>query len=673
MLKEIVDFMDLDDNKKTFLDIMLDTRNIAKGVHIIIDKDTFKIKDFFYNDRSDEFNDFVKKYDLRKREYYCGLVNNDIQKAFDSEKQIHSNSPYGIFFKLLFETQKHKFKKSEDRFKFFEEFRSRTNYFERVQNTFFENNLLYYRKKDLFINVLSRKFYEQNIKLIQIVDALKKDEYIKIYVDEAIEKIEKYYNSYANEMIFAKKEVKSLVLEKNINGKVKEKIIKDYTSYAKFDCPIYASKEKLGISAFLNSFSIDKPFLLNKTRCNKKEFPSLYSGKVVQNLSIFEELLKLKIKIEKYDKSLLPNPLPIFISNKDAVDNENNKIYFDLLNDNEPISYKRIIENVYQKLSISNEINELNFYLIYWSNTNDGLKFYDVDYIDNFQYKIKNFKVENIFKLKDFNSGVIDNLFDLEWKIFGKYFYSIGSNDEEKTTLLKNNYFTEKINLSKGETISSLVSTKLYQYNKSIYDFIYKSKFENITSFMFEDICIPIIKEQIKLNDDWNKTYKIKEKLSIYFSLYKNFNKGDDLATQIIELKNKIESLIKNDEIHLGNDKEFAFASGQLIWFILKQNQSESKTHSLLDGFISKNKSDDFKMVVAQNIQKYSHALKFFNNKSWFDKLTSEVMGYELEQTNIKNLVPLIMAGYFSNNVISEKIKKQADDNKKEGDKEDGK
>jgi CRISPR-associated protein Csh1 len=185
---------------------------------------------------------------------------------------------------------------------------------------------------------------------------------------------------------------------------------------------------------------------------------------------------------------------------------------------------------------------------------------------------------------------------------------------------------------------------------------------------MFNDICIPIIKEQIKLNSDWDKTYKIKEKLALYLSLHKNFKKGEDLAIEIINLREKIEALLENEEAHLTSDKEFAYASGQLIWYIIKQNKSETKTHSLLDIFISKNRTDDFKLIIAQQIQKYSHAFKFYE-KDWFGKLTSEVMAYELEQKTIKSLIPLIMAGYFSDNIVEKMIRDRSNEKKNnEGD-----
>jgi CRISPR-associated protein Csh1 len=664
MIKEIVEFMDLEGGK--FRDIILDNRSLAKGLHIIIDKETFEIKEFAHNDGKDDFLAFAKKYDLKKREYYCGLLNNDTQKAFDSEKQIHSNSPYGIFYKLLVETEKHKFKLYSERFKFFDSFKDRTNYFEKIQDTFFEDNLIYHQKKELLKKVFTQSFFEHNEELFKILISLKEDEYIKIYIDESLSKLKDYYSDYAENMIFAKKQVKSKVNQILKNGKIKEKIITGYTTENEYICPIYEKNSKIGISAFLNAFSTDKPYVLHKTR-NKTNngYPMLYSGQVVQNLSLFEELLKLKVGAKKSTKSIFPNPFPIFISNKDAIDNDGNRIYFDLLKDiDKPIGYKEIIKKAYEQMSNnSDEINELNFYLIFWGNTKDGLKFYDVDYIDSFQYKLKDFEISDIFGLKNF-SGNINNIFDLE-KSFKKFFYTLNG-ENENTYMLQNNYFTEKINVPSTEQIPAMVATKFYQYNKAIFDYIYKGKVEVLNGYIFDDICISIIREQIKLNDDWDKTYKIKEKLALYLLLHKNFHKGEDLATEIKDLREKIEALLENEEAHLTSDKEFAYASGQLIWYILKQNKSETKTHSLLDVFISKNKTDDFKLIIAQQIQKYSHAFKFYE-KDWFGKLTSEVMAYEVEQKTIKSLIPLIMAGYFSENIVEKKIKEKSKENEQTG------
>lgn len=654
MIKEIVEFMDLENNGENFLKIILENRAIAKGIHIIVDKDTFEIKEFCFNDSSDEFKNFVRKYDLKEREYYCNYL--DSNKNFDSspqegKNQIHSSSPYALFFRYY---GIDKNKKTVTIFQRLLEIKARlskTGYFEKNKSLTKNEDILNHLsdiekviKEKLVTKYFIKRIGKKNLK------NLKNSDYIKVYFDYDMTLIKAFYDEYSPQMAFNKK------------GLFEDK--EKYTTSQEYNCPIIDKKSELGTSDFLNTFADKKPFSKHLTRNKLYDgFTALYSGKVIQNLSFFEEILKLKIKIDKYDKNMFPSPFPIFISNKDAIDNDGNRIYFELLKENQPIGYQKIIESVYLKLSGSNEINDLNFYLIFWSNTKDGIKFFDVDYVDSFDYKLESFSIENIFEIENFNIGTIENIFELEWKFFAKFLYTL-KGENENTYLLKNNYFAEKINVSKGEKSPAMVVTKFYQYNKAIFDVVYKGKLEYFTGFMFDDLCISIIREQIKLNNDWGKTYKIKEKLALYVSLYKNFNKGEDLATTIKDLRQKIEELLENDEMHLESDKEFAFASGQLIWYILSKSKSESKTHSLLDIFISKNKAEDFKMVMAQHIQRYSHAFKFFQNKSWFDKLVGEVMAYEPEQQIIKGFVPLIMAGYFSKNSISEKISKKAVENK---------
>lgn len=647
MIKEIVEFMALENNGENFLKIILKNRAISKGIHIIVDKDTFEIKEFAYNNDSDEFNSFVEKYKLKEREYYCNYL--DSNKNFDSspqegKNQIHSASPYGIFFR---------YKNDISVIKRLLQIRKRlsiTGYFNKIKTLTTNKQILNDLDKiSCYVKKISTKDFVNAIGQDNVKN-LKNNDYLKIYFDYDITFIKAFYDEYSPQMAFNKK------------GLFEDK--EKYTTSQEYNCPIIDKKSKLGISDFLNTFADKKPFYMHLTRNKLYDgFTALYSGKVIQNLSFFEEILKLKIKIDKYDKNMFPNPFPIFISNKDAIDNEGNRIYFELLQENQPISYQKIIDSVHLKLSSNNEINDLNFYLIFWSNTKDGIRFYDVDYVDSFKYKLDDFYIENIFEIENFNVGTIENIFELEWKIFAKFLYTL-KGENENTYLLKNNYFAEKINVSKGEKLPAMVATKFYQYNKAIFDTAYKGTLESFTGFMFDDLCISIIREQIKLNDDWSKTYKIKEKLALYISLYKNFNKGKDLATTIKDLRQKIKELLENDEMHLESDKEFAFASGQLIWYILSKSKSESKTHSLLDIFISKNEAEDFKIVMAQHIQKYSHAFKFFQNKSWFDKLVSEVMAYESEQQTIKSLIPLIMAGYFSKNSISEKISKKTEENK---------
>ncbi len=495
MIKEIVEFMDLEGGK--FRDIILENREVAKGLHIIVDNDDFEIKDFAYNDSSDEFIQFINKYDLKKREYYCNYL--DSNKNFDNspsegKNQIHSASPYAIFFRYK---NKDKNQNIISILKRLEDIKKRilvTGYFEKLKSLtkrkdILEHiNLIEKNIKDNFIKNCKKNFIKRIGK--ENLHKIKNNDYIKIYFDYDLDYIKLFYDEYTPQMSFNKK------------GLFENK--ESYTTDKQYYCPVVGKKFNLGVSDFLNTFADKKIFLKHLTREKiYGGFAALYSGKVIQNLLLFEELLKLNI---------LPNPLPIFISNKDAVDNEGNRVYFDLLkNSLEPIKYKDIIKEVYEKMTNnSDEITELNFYLIFWKNTKDGLIFYDMDYIDNFQYKLKDFKIQNIFGIEMY-SGEIENIFDLEWRFFSKFFYTINPNNKrENYYLLQNNYFVEKINAPKSEKIPLMVATKFYQYNKAIFDYIYKSKKEVINGSIFDDICIPIIREQIRLNDDWKETFTIK-------------------------------------------------------------------------------------------------------------------------------------------------------------------
>lgn len=57
-------------------------------------------------------------------------------------------------------------------------------------------------------------------------------------------------------------------------------------------------------------------------------------------------------------------------------------------------------------------------------------------------------------------------------------------------------------------------------------------------------------------------------------------------------------------------------------------------------------------MTIARGIEQFKHSLNFGHKK--FEKLASEVLGYNCEK-EIKKLLPTILAGYFSNNLLLEK------------------
>jgi hypothetical protein len=312
MIKEIVEFMDLEGGK--FRDIILDNRSLAKGLHIIIDKETFEIKEFAYNDGKDDFLAFAKKYDLKKREYYCNYL--DSNKNFDNsptkgKNQIHSASPYALFFRykndLTILQRLLEIKNRITETGYFEKIKSLTNNSDILEHfSVIEKSIKDRLSSSYFIKILGKKSLK----------TLKNNDYIKIYFDYDLKYIEEFYNEYSPEMSF------------NAKGLFEDK--SSYSTQKEYLCPVSEKESNLGTSSFLNTFADKKPFYIHKTRDKTYGgYTALYAGRVVQQLSLFEEILKLKIKVDKYDKAIFPNPFPIFISNKDAIDNDGNRIYFD--------------------------------------------------------------------------------------------------------------------------------------------------------------------------------------------------------------------------------------------------------------------------------------------------------------------------------------------------------
>ncbi|WP_375560917.1 hypothetical protein ACE193_25020 [Bernardetia sp. OM2101] len=104
---------------------------------------------------------------------------------------------------------------------------------------------------------------------------------------------------------------------------------------------------------------------------------------------------------------------------------------------------------------------------------------------------------------------------------------------------------------------------------------------------------------------------------------------------------------------HLQDDDTFAFAVGQIVHYLLNQSEVGNRTHALLEPFLQKSDVGQLKVAILNTFNIYKHAIKFYKKKYEFDKLMSEVMGYEPTESNMKNLLPLVLAGYFSKSIFS--------------------
>jgi CRISPR-associated protein Csh1 len=156
--------------------------------------------------------------------------------------------------------------------------------------------------------------------------------------------------------------------------------------------------------------------------------------------------------------------------------------------------------------------------------------------------------------------------------------------------------------------------------------------------------------------------FRIKNKLNIWFSLYEYFDHQPQtngeiiMAERIKSLQAKMDRVATQPDDHLEDDGEFAFAAGQIIYYLLNCSETSNKTHALLEPFLQKVDAGQLKLAISRTFNQYKHAIKFYKGK--FEKLMSEILSYEPED-NLKAQMPMILAGYFSDNVIFRKIEKQ--------------
>jgi CRISPR-associated protein Csh1 len=512
----------------------------------------------------------------------------DSNKAVDTTKKIYSSVPYALWIKP-------------------EKFADVKVSFE----LFFENAKRYINDDaETLVNVIERFCRKQ------LIETLKKDpklkqikatDWVRVYFDVPIEQQRQAFDNYLQQRLFVKDDY-------NIDTK-------DGNTY--------------GLHGFLSGDNQKKQFMRHVTT------PFLVGSRVPKDLTV---------KLYKFERLLankrLPNPVPVFID-RDELNREVVKLY----NREGVVRFREIIRQLFER-----GYHDLsNYYLLNWTNTKSGVDIRDFDFVPLFRYELEGFELKNTLGISDFQRKAIKNIFSFESEIVTTIF------DNALVVRSKNNelilkYFDE---IDPQYVKSQAVYVNILKYRQAFYDYIYKSRTESINAQIFYDVVMTSILEDIRLDEDLKKTPFIRGKLNILFSLNKQFDPnnnnfgGIDMASLIPQFTEMMRNLLKDEgSYHLSTDQEFAYASGQLIYYILYQSQTSNKTHSLLEPYISKNDPVLFKGMITRGIEQYKHALNFGHRR--FNKLASEVLGYECT-TPIKELLPVILAGYFSNSMIFEK------------------
>lgn len=393
-----------------------------------------------------------------------------------------------------------------------------------------------------------------------------------------------------------------------------------------------------GVSDSLNTFNDKKRFLKHQSASFK--FNYRVHGEDAQFVWKFYQLSRNK---------QLPNPLLIFVDKEEA---NLNADVVKLFNNDGVVGYSEIIRSL---LSLR-RTNLQNFYLLF---VQKG-QIIDLDFVPVFKYTLKD-KAEKDFVIKEifgtepavyFNSKD-HNVFDFQFMIVNPIFNK-QLVQETKAGTLWIKYFDD-LEIKPDYGLTDAIYNLIYKYRKAWYDFIYKSKQQEITMTMIDEMFKDSIVDDLRHDEELKKTAQIRKKLSLWFGLQPLFDNNlntNSMANKTVELQTKIREIAQTESLHITTDDQFAFAAGQLIWKLLIQSESANRSHALLEPFLQKTEPILFKQAVANTFNMYKYKFVLYSSKYEFDKLFSEVMGYDPDISNMKEHLPMILSGYFSESIF---------------------
>ena len=625
MIREIINFTK--DIIKDCPDIMQRNLKPNGGLYIFVDMDEAGNwvnengvygQDYLYLKTNDSESP-IPISEITAFEEEVKRVGTSMNKVLDKSSQIFSCSPYAVVFKKKSLTnEKIPGIKGEKICKllpfYFENARKLCPLEEQQRIVSFESIC------SIILKGLENFIREQaDEKKIVLIDQLKDDEYISIYLRSvSLNDYKKAHDCYLKDKLYNKGE-----FNKTVNGIL------------------------YGVSGFLNGLNDKKLFLVHRTACMDEGLCGRISFEEALLLDKFQSLILRKV---------LPNPLPI------AVNQLENKLFLKLFHENEtPLSYRELIKSLFEQ----HEIKELSdFYLLNYSKAKD-IVINDIDFVPMFRYYFdKPLLIENVMLagykrdeiFEEERDIILKDIFSFEYvvvrEIFNNCLVMI-----KKDGSYKSLYFGE-VDLSKrSDNGKFLIYQLIMKYRYAFYEYIYKSKQNAINALVFDEmmftsILASIKNEEVKSRFSFNNV--IKRKLNIWFSLYNLFNnnnKKEVMASNVTDLMSKMRIVAKGEAV-LETPEEFAFAAGQLVSYLMDQSVASDKTYSMLEPYLQKTKSKHLQDAIAHVFSQYKHAVSIYGKA--FKALASNVLTYD-EDVDMKPLLKYFLAGCFSNCVIYEK------------------
>ncbi len=638
MIREIINFtQNIDESFKNLGSLP------KEGLHIVVNTvsvdnllkmDTENFQSEIYSKKlKSETSGFLNECKGLHQNAWCI----DTNKCFDlPTKAIHSCSPFCVAFKREHLEGGEKYKENERRSKsqIYDRFSA---YFEKAFALFGDSEEKF--KYEVFKLFFTNKLFPEILHKIETKNAEKRKqlsenllslkEQLKITKEAAgKENVKNKIADIEQDLITCKELDDSdyIIFYLNVPFEKYKTIHEKYLDDKLFNTDKYNTKPNeegliFGTSNFMNGFNSNMPFLMHQTA--SFDISGRISNMEAKVLNEFQNILPNKT---------LPSPLPIFIY-KDELQQKMIALYKE---SGYKFGYKEIIENLLKNYPKDLE----NYYLLYWVNTKDGIVFKDFDFVSKFEYKL-DAQIINLFEIKEKDKKELKhyppiyNVFQFEQTVFKQLL---------QNKYLKLDYFSD---LSKDEyEKKDLTFVSYSKFRKAVYDFVYKSQRQTIDGNMFDEMVFNTIKDDIKQGNG----HGVKEKLNIWYSIYDYFNSKNNknMAGKLQSYQKFIDELTSETaDVSKASDAEFAFAAGQVIYYILDKSKSDDNSYQLLEPYLQKAKCTELKQAIANDFARYKHE-KFSKN---FERVAAFVLSYDT-QSNIKHLLPELLSGVFAKNQL---------------------
>jgi len=646
MIKELVNF-----SKSLSEDFKSLGKKTKEGLHILLQAkengeinstaDTIHFE--YYNKKIDEVSPFLKKC-LQLQENAWMI---DTNKCLDTTtRAIHSCSPFSVGIKKdnLIGGKNYEKRKSEGKSLVYDSF---DNYFEKaadlletVENEYiinvsesFASFFINKSWKVVLDDIENQRATKYDLIQSKIEHLKEKNKQIKDKVNKAV--IQEQIENLEEEAIIFQplSDGEYIIFYVDVGIEFYKMTHTKYLDERLFNTSKYNTKPNsegliYGTSDFMNTFNAKMPFLMHQSATF--DIPNRISNLDAIALFEFEDVLKNKT---------LPNPLPVFVY-KSELREKVIALYAEGRR-----NFRDIIESLYQ----SYKDDFQNYYLLNWSNTRDGIVFNDFDFVPKFDYELKNgegIPIQNFFEIRSKEDkgmkyyGELKNVFELEDRVFK----SLIQNKYHRV-----NYFSEfKTDEYERMPLTFLSFSK---YRKAIYDYVYKSNRNAIGGKEFDELIFNSILDDFKKANE----YGIKDKLNYWYSLYNFFHKNNvNMASKLKEYQEFVSDLIEGKaDLDQAADEHFAFAAGQVIYYLLSKSKSEDTSFRLMEPYLQKTNCKALQENIADDFTRYKHE-NFSRN---FENVAAFVLSYKTDQ-NLKRLQPQLLSGLFANNQLFSNINK---------------